>query len=385
MNDHLNMGIAVVSADACLDAFTEERVDRVDAIAGANHLGRQVGHAAREFKRLVRYATGILGKQYWGSTEQGPSPEDRGDRMSAGTVALASTLKSQKLARQYRYAAKALKLDLNLIRSEYPERIAHPCVRALMNAAQAGLVRMQDFLSHEARNATKREIARHRRDCALGVLAQTLAASRTDEYREECTRIRHAAWQRMDSTRGVIDYLFTQRSRLLCVRVDLRYRHFFDGVRYDGALLGHPSWPEVRWHREYLIHLMRRKLFKDCFFGYIVREEWGPSTGFHLHLMVLLDGRVRRDGVKIGNLIGKVWREDVTDQQGYAFNCNLQAAMGRYRVRGTGMFEKRDTQGLKGLMKAAEYLCKADFYGSFYRQQGRRSYFRSLIGSHPCN
>lgn len=347
----------------------------------AADLVNNVRRARLEVHRLVRYALIILDQ------ERSKGNEDLIVNDSSNVTALISPKLSgpsdhlKKQGRQRMYARKALKLDLDLIRYEFPDHRFHPSAMALMEAVQAGNDEFNAYLaSPDGMNASKRALVRKRQQLAQQVIYQVREYSRTAKYREGAERIRHATWQRIDSTRKLVEHMFTKRSKLLCVRVDLLYRHVFRGERYDASLPGHPGFEMVGVQREHLLNIVRREILKDCFYSYIVRIEWAPGTGFHLHLMLLIDGRERMRGVRIADLIGLKWRTEVTNGQGYDFNCNRKALRGGYPVRGTGMFERSDVQGRLGLMKAAEYLAKADHFVSFHRSSRQRTYFRSQIG-----
>ncbi|WP_225781149.1 inovirus-type Gp2 protein [Xenophilus sp. Marseille-Q4582] len=380
MNDSFEPQKHFDNEGECLDAFMHEEILNLPSTGAPACLVDDITRARLEVKKVIRYALIILDQEPKKAEAVKVIHGARSARDSTVTTRPNEADRQKKQARQLTYAGKALKLDLDLIRYEYPGHGFHPCAMALMHAAQAAKDALNAWRrSPEGLNASNAAQMRKREQLAQEILAEVQETSRTASYREEAERIRHTTWQRMDSTKNLIEHMFNQRSRLLCVRVDLRYRHFFLGERYDASLPGHPSFEMVGVHREHLLNILRRQIFKDCLFGYILRIEWAPGTGFHLHLMLLIDGRERRGGVEIGNLIGRKWRTEVTQGHGYDFNCNRKAMNGGYKMRGTGMFERADAQGCRGLMKAAEYLAKADHFISFYRSDRQRTYFRSQI------
>lgn len=269
--------------------------------------------------------------------------------------------------------------DLDMIRTEYPEHRFHPQLKVLIDALERGQQFRREAISSTHRSLTHSELEALSRVAAQWVMIWAIEASRQRSYKVECERLVHAAWARSDSMKGLLDHMFKMRSRVLSVRVDLRYRHIEQGQRHDPSMPGHPNLDEVEAHQAHFCELLRKRLLVDVFHKYLMRLEWAPRTGFHFHVMVLVEGRMRKDGIALGREIGRVWDGEVTKGQGLSFNCNLHAARGGYRTRGTGMFDRDDREGRQNLIKAASYLCKAECFVNYYRRDGGRTFFRSEV------
>ena len=356
--------------EQAVEAIVLRQCINVDAKGSSITIATPALNAAHQLARIVRLGDRILREKEPAFTTQ--------EAVSARAGSL-QKLKTESLGVEL---IRALGIDIEEIRSEFPEHKFHPSARLMLAALDAGQRKLRG-LNNLAEGAIggRARYYKERQSIAREVWTSLIHASRTPEYRSECQRLYKAMWKREQSTKDLIKDTFKQRSRVLAVRVDLRYRHFFDEVPHDPSRPGHPSYSEACSHRDRLLDILRDKVFLTCFYRYILRMEWAPRTGFHFHLLVLLEGRKIKDGIGIGELIGRVWNTQVTDGQGFHFNCNLHAIRGNYPVRGTGVFERHDNEGIKGLIGVATYLCKTDYYISYYCQDGGRTFFRSEIAN----
>lgn len=116
-----------------------------------------------------------------------------------------------------------------------------------------------------------------------------------------------------------VDWLFEKkRSRLLVVRIDLRYRA--EVIRGQSYML-----ERFRSDLEKFSHAMSAsrgyKQFKDLV-GFIRAIEFGMISGHHAHFLLFFDGSKRcRDGY-IAEEIGKLWLK-ITNNDGAWFSTNL--------------------------------------------------------------
>jgi hypothetical protein len=147
-----------------------------------------------------------------------------------------------------------------------------------------------------------------------------------------------------------VDALFERYSRLLVLRVDLSYSKDHSKTTQDQA----------KRDREHLLKNTRsNKLFNDMV-GYIWKLEHGPEKGFHYHVMFFFDGSKVREDVTRAILIGRYWKEIITQGRGLYFNCN--AGKHNYKSCGIGMVNHADDELREGLRKAVVYLTKTDLY-----------------------
>ncbi|QAY84098.1 YagK/YfjJ domain-containing protein [Pseudomonas arsenicoxydans] len=153
-----------------------------------------------------------------------------------------------------------------------------------------------------------------------------------------------------------IDKLFEYKSRLLVVRVDLKY-----GVESSLAGTGGISYQEADNHRKELLNDIRYRLFKDSYVGYAWKLEYGLMSSLHYHLLLFLDASKVRLDVRVGRIIGEQWRNKITAGKGAYWNCN--ANKNDYgRFCGLGVISHNDQTLRRNLRKAANYLIKSDYF-----------------------
>lgn len=157
------------------------------------------------------------------------------------------------------------------------------------------------------------------------------------------------------SLNNFIGRMFSFRSRLLVIRVDLEY-----GREYALGSESPIGYEETDRHRKMLLSDLRRRLCKDCYVGYVWKLEYGLMNSFHYHFLIFLDAaKVRRD-VKIAKVIGEHWKNKITEGKGRYWNCN--AKKNDYRYRGIGEIPYNNYVLRENLLKTASYLIKSDYY-----------------------
>jgi hypothetical protein len=155
---------------------------------------------------------------------------------------------------------------------------------------------------------------------------------------------------------------FERRSVLLIDRVDLYFRPLFRGWGYTREADAHYS--------RFLRALRENRIVPDVL-GYISKREAGVDRGVHFHLLCVQDGHLHRDSLNMARLIGEEWvrccghgdyndgfdvgKEGKKDKASY-FNCYTRAD--QYRYNGLGLVRPMDTDKLRGLRLAIEYMCK---------------------------
>lgn len=246
-----------------------------------------------------------------------------------------------------------LKIDVESFHDHFPEHSFHPDISAGLEAImelQKGVMQIPGT------------------DLAKEVAIAVLRASRKPEYAAARRRHTRARSKRVREVKDYVQALFAQRSRLLAVRVDLGYSKepsFTGGVT-------EVSFDQVGADREALIRKLH-KMPDNKFMGYVLRVEWGPKKGYHLHMLALLDGHKAQDRTGIAKAIGEVWAR-ATKGQGNHWEPKVLNG----EERGTGMFHRGDRLGRSGLLHAANYLCKAGYYVEFYQGEGVRTFFHGL-------
>ena len=162
----------------------------------------------------------------------------------------------------------------------------------------------------------------------------------------------HRARRNQRELTKLINRLFEHDSRLLVVRVDLRYQK--DAADIIPLAM-------VQMHREQL--LTDRRKHPEVFEG-LVGFAWGfergeQEGGLHFHLLAIFDGADRRDDIGIGLDIGQLWIE-ITEGYGQFYVSNFdKKKMAREGKLGIGMIRRDDVELRINLIeRVAAYITK---------------------------
>lgn len=161
-----------------------------------------------------------------------------------------------------------------------------------------------------------------------------------------------------DNMNSVVPYVnsfLAHYSRLLVVRVDLKYKaefcHLVDIVHFHSDMAR-------------LLSIMGKR--RQCFAeleGYIWCLEQGDiNGGYHCHLMLLFSGKEHQQAWHMASQISELWH-DITEYQGHYFNCQDIQRMKWLESRGTnglGMVYREDKEKQSNVLAAAEYLAKQE-------------------------
>lgn len=135
----------------------------------------------------------------------------------------------------------------------------------------------------------------------------------------------------------LINCLFGAFEKLLFVRADLGYHSVFAECM---------SIETVQSHREKLLGDRRNhpKLFRG-FIGYIWALECGEhSSGYHYHLLMIYDAKIRNNAMQISNQISDIWTYRITKGEGWCYLSNRDED--RFAARGElgiGLIGRHDT------------------------------------------
>ena len=153
----------------------------------------------------------------------------------------------------------------------------------------------------------------------------------------------------------LINRLFERHSRLLVVRVDLKYRQEFASMIPLEA---------VQLHRDVFFHDCRHV---QSVFGNLVGYAWGleygdgNDSGYHLHCLFFYNGDYRHEDISIGMAIDELWQK-VTYDMGLVHISNLdKERLSRNGFLGIGMIHRSDEQLRFNLVsRVAAYVAKGD-------------------------
>lgn len=153
----------------------------------------------------------------------------------------------------------------------------------------------------------------------------------------------------------LINRLFERHSRLLVVRVDLKYRREFASMI---------PLETVQHHRDVFFHDYRHvgSVFEHLL-GYVWGLEYGEDadSGFHLHCIFFYNGDERREDISIGMAIDELWQH-VTFDMGLVHVSNLdKERLARNGCLGIGMIHRSDELLRYNLVsRVAAYVAKGD-------------------------
>lgn len=167
----------------------------------------------------------------------------------------------------------------------------------------------------------------------------------------------------MASIQELINSAFERYSRLLVLRVDLRYQ--------DGIPL---SYVQAKDDMHRFMDSRRFNTLFDDVVGYAYKLERGVN--FHFHTLWLVNGHKHQKDAYLAQCIGERWSR-MTAGQGKAYICNYDKQ--RYRQCGIGMVHRTDSTKRELLLQAASYLCKEDPLTKAYILPNHRTFFRSVV------
>lgn len=163
-----------------------------------------------------------------------------------------------------------------------------------------------------------------------------------------------------------IDRLFENRSRLLVVRVDLKYKkNHNDSVRrsmseYGISGRGIDEFESVKSDMERLLANRRHNKIFDGLLGYVWKLEYGVLTRYHYHVVFFFNSSTKRADKLIGKNIGEYWSNEITQGRGAYFNVNSSSNYYKFDVR--GQVHYTDVDAREGLRRIASYFSKADYF-----------------------
>jgi len=165
-------------------------------------------------------------------------------------------------------------------------------------------------------------------------------------------QFRYAAKRNLAELRTLIDRLFDYHSRILVVRIDLRYRK-----EVSKAI----SLETAQFHRKLLLE--DRRYYPEVFaglLGYAWGLEYGEQEGgFHYHLLALYNGAERRDDIGLGMAIRDLW-DAITNGCGQCYISNFdKVKLESEGNLGIGMIHRDDVRLRINLIeKVAAYITK---------------------------
>lgn len=151
------------------------------------------------------------------------------------------------------------------------------------------------------------------------------------DFRRRLAVRRFAAKSNFDRGAKLIDALFAANARLNVVRIDLDYR-----------AQHRPSLPQIKADFARFLNNRRHNSLFDSTLAVIWRLECGIRTGYHIHLILLLDGEGTRNDGYVAQQFCEYWAGDITRGRGRFQNCNYDK--NKYKRLGIGMIHRSETE-----------------------------------------
>jgi len=152
------------------------------------------------------------------------------------------------------------------------------------------------------------------------------------------------------SLKEYFDYKFTQHSRLLVVRLDLKFQ--------SGSFGQNDAWHAKDCFQRFLNNIRVLKITENLV-GYAWAMEYGPNTGFHYHCFFLFDGARSQQDIKLGRELGWYWVETITQGTGLFYCSNDDKGIFEANnTLGIGMIHRDDQIKRAHLLGIASYIVK---------------------------
>ncbi|MGE6440854.1 YagK/YfjJ domain-containing protein [Psychrobacter sp. NPDC078409] len=177
---------------------------------------------------------------------------------------------------------------------------------------------------------------------------------------EKTIRKDYSAWRYQSHQNGKrlennVRTLISNYSRLLFVRVDLKY------IQENSH---HITIRDFDFHMKKLREAIHNG---DTCFTHLLRYAWSleqgeENGGFHCHLLLIFDSSKHYQDNYLADQVGQKWR-DITDDVGYCFVLNTREykeGLARYGKLGIGMIHRNNMQEVENAVNAALYLTSPD-------------------------
>ena len=180
--------------------------------------------------------------------------------------------------------------------------------------------------------------------------------------------------KRFESSKGYVDSLSDQYSKLNMVRIDLGYGKD-ENEKVDITL------EEANQDLNRMLNNRRSKpsIFKDQV-GYIIKKEYTKDKGVHLHALFIFNGQNVKKASYKAKQIGEYWNELTQEHNGNNHSCHYK----EYKEHGIDMLDYRDTDKREILDKnVLTYLCKDDKKQDIKAIQGDKRVKAFIRGTIP--
>lgn len=161
--------------------------------------------------------------------------------------------------------------------------------------------------------------------------------------------------KRFDTLKSLLARLYGSHSRLLVIRVDLKYQE---------AYVKDVDFATHQLHVQDVCETAQRRkgIFQGCL-GFALRMEDAPDTGLHCHVVFFFDGVKHCRDLHAAMRICNWWNDTVTLGKGLAWNVNQhwrqQVETGQVSPEDcvVGMVDRCDEDRVLKMVRVMRYLC----------------------------
>lgn len=175
----------------------------------------------------------------------------------------------------------------------------------------------------------------------------------SSKIRLAVSKRRHEAQRRFDDYCDYISLCFEKHAKLIFLRIDLYYQ---------SSIAPQISAEQAVADLDRLLSNTRHNQIFKGWVGYIAKLEYGAQKRLHWHLIVILNGHIRKGSSHIDACknIGKYWKTQVTKETGTYWNCNENAKdFDQRNICGIGEIHYSDIQRRMNLeLNVLSYLTK---------------------------
>ncbi|RYF51080.1 MAG: inovirus Gp2 family protein [Cytophagaceae bacterium] len=183
---------------------------------------------------------------------------------------------------------------------------------------------------------------------------------RSTELQNALETARRRSDKRWKRIKDLVSETFEDCASVLPIRIDL---HFLM-AEADYPFV--PPVSAVEAH-EFMVKMERYLREHHPLLRYAWAREYGTETGFHFHLLVLLNGHIAQEGISTAKLIGEHWQQKITEGRGRYFNCNAH----EYKTPVLGRIHFSNKLAITALLEESSwYLAKTDIWMQ-YKGAGR--------------
>lgn len=182
-----------------------------------------------------------------------------------------------------------------------------------------------------------------------------------------------------ESIEELVRGVYQVRARVLVLRLDLGYRHngyTFDGKPSNVCQAARENIDLICKHRNQFVKHLRKK-FKKSLLGYVWRLEYGEQKGYHLHVLIMLDGNMHQQDVAICRNLGEHWSSQITSKKGVYYNCNARKS--KYLNLAIGMTNYANFMDKPGIDNIINYFVKDDWLFQVKARKGHLTMSRSEV------